>query len=82
MGYLLIKMKVVESILWKSKPPFNRKHSKHKLKIKKKIGGLGHHYRVGGSCSYNDCMIIAFYFNIDISIIYDIWRCIYGNNII
>jgi hypothetical protein len=36
----------------KSKTPFKKRHSNHKQEVKKKIGGLGHHYGSGGPCNY------------------------------
>ena len=36
----------------KSKTPFKIRHSNHKQEIKKKIGGLGHHYGGSGGCGY------------------------------
>ena len=38
----------------KSKTPFKIRHSNHKQEIRKKIGGLGHHYGGGGGCGYDN----------------------------
>ena len=45
------------SICWKSKTKFKLRHSNHKQEVKKKIGGLGHHYGDGGPCSYEHMSI-------------------------
>ena len=41
----------------KSKTPFKKRHSNHKQEIRKKIGGLGHHYGMEGGCTYNDFQV-------------------------
>ena len=41
----------------KSKTPFKIRHSNHKQEIKKRVGGLGHHYGGSGPCSYQDISI-------------------------
>ena len=43
----------------KSKTPFKRRHSNHKVEIRKQVGGLGHHYGGGGGggCTYADITI-------------------------
>ena len=41
----------------KSKTPFKRRHSNHKVEIKKAYGGLGHHYGGSGNCTYEDLSI-------------------------
>ena len=41
----------------KSKTPFKRRHSNHKCEIKRRYGGLGHHYGGSGPCSYEDLSI-------------------------
>ena len=41
----------------KSKTPFKKRHSNHKQEIRKKIGGLGHHYGSDGGCTYNDFQV-------------------------
>ena len=41
----------------KSKTPFKIRHSNHKQEIKKKVGGLGHHYGEGGGCEYKHLSI-------------------------
>ena len=41
----------------KSKTKFKLRHSNHKQEIKKKIGGLGHHYGDGGACNYTHLSI-------------------------
>ena len=38
----------------KSTTPFKKRHSNHKQEIKKKYGGLGHHYGGDGGCSYQN----------------------------
>ena len=42
----------------KSKTPFKLRHSNHKQEVKKKIGGLGHHYGGSGGCGYENMSII------------------------
>ena len=37
--------------------PFKRRHSNHKVEIKKAYGGLGHHYGGSGACTYEDLSI-------------------------
>ena len=37
----------------KSQTPFKKRHSNHKQEIRKKIGGLGHHYG-GNGCGYEN----------------------------
>ena len=41
----------------KSKTKFKTRHSNHKQEVKKKIGGLGHHYGEGSPCNYNHMSI-------------------------
>ena len=38
----------------KSTTPFKKRHSNHKQEIKKKYGGLGHHYGGAGGCGYEN----------------------------
>ena len=42
----------------KSKTPFKIRHSNHKQEIKKKVGGLGHHYGGSGGCGYGNISIM------------------------
>ena len=37
----------------KSQTPFKKRHSNHKQEIRKKVGGLGHHYG-GNGCGYEN----------------------------
>ena len=41
----------------KSQTPFKTRHSNHKQEVKKKTGGLGHHYG-GQGCGYKNLRII------------------------
>ena len=41
----------------KSQTPFKRRHSNHKQEVKKKIGGLGHHYGGERGCGYESISI-------------------------
>ena len=41
----------------KSKTVFKIRHSNHKQEIKKRVGGLGHHYGGSGHCTYQDLSI-------------------------
>ena len=41
----------------KSQTRFKTRHSNHKQEVKKKIGGLGHHYG-GQGCGYENLRII------------------------
>ena len=50
--YLCTCMKCGGQYVGKSKTPFKIRHSNHKQEIKKKIGGLGHHYGGSGGCGY------------------------------
>ena len=45
------------AICGESKTPFKLKHSNHKQEVKKKIGGLGHHYGGSGGCGYENISI-------------------------
>ena len=38
----------------KSTQPFKRRHSGHKSEIKRKYGGLGHHYGGPDGCGYEN----------------------------
>ena len=43
----------------KSKTKFKLRHSNHKQEIKKKTGGLGHHYNeTSGGCGYENFSVI------------------------
>ena len=41
----------------KSQTSFKRRHSNHKQEVKKKVGGLGHHYGGRGGCGYQKCSV-------------------------
>ena len=41
----------------KSKTKFKLRHSNHKQEIKRKTGGLGHHYEDSGACNYDHVSI-------------------------
>ena len=51
--YLVTCQKCKGQYVGKSKTPFKRRHSNHKVEIQKQVGGLGHHFG-GGDCSYQD----------------------------
>ena len=40
----------------KSTTPFKKRHSNHKQEIKRKYGGLGHHYG-GNGCGYENLSV-------------------------
>ena len=41
----------------KSQTVFKKRHSNHKQEVKRKIGGLGHHYGGDGGCGYQNISI-------------------------
>ena len=51
--YLATCKKCRGQYVGKSEPPFKRRHSNHKQEIKRKYGGLGHHYG-GTGCGYEN----------------------------
>ena len=55
--YLATCTKCQGQYVGKSKTKFKLRHSNHKQEVKKKIGGLGHHYGDGGPCSYEHMSI-------------------------
>ena len=55
--YLVTCRRCQGQYVGKSKTEFRRRHSNHKQEIKKKVGGLGHHYGSGGPCSYEHVQI-------------------------
>ena len=54
--YLATCKKCKGQYVGKSQTPFKMRHSNHKQEIKKKTGGLGHHYG-GGGCGYQNISI-------------------------
>ena len=56
--YLCSCQKCGGQYVGKSKTPFKLRHSNHKQEVKKKIGGLGHHYGGSGGCGYENMSII------------------------
>ena len=54
--YLATCKKCGGQYVGKSTTPFKLRHSNHKQEIKKKIGGLGHHYG-GQGCGYQSISI-------------------------
>ena len=55
--YLVTCKKCKGQYVGKSKTKFKIRHSNHKQEVKKKIGGLGHHYGNGGPCSYQHLQV-------------------------
>ena len=57
--YLVTCKKCKGQYVGKSKTPFKQRHSNHKVEIRKRVGGLGHHYGGGGGgdCTYEDISI-------------------------
>ena len=55
--YLVTCTRCKGQYVGKSKTIFKLRHSNHKQEIKKKTGGLGHHYGGGGACNYNHVSI-------------------------
>ena len=55
--YLVTCRKCQGQYVGKSKTDFRRRHSNHKQEIKKKVGGLGHHYGPDSPCSYEHLQI-------------------------
>ena len=55
--YLVTCKRCQGQYVGKSKTKFKLRHSNHKQEIKKKIGGLGHHYGDGGACNYTHLSI-------------------------
>ena len=43
---LMLMQKMWGQYVGKGETPFKLRHSNHKQEIKKKIGGLGHHYGI------------------------------------
>ena len=57
MSFFSEHVRIVGASMWgKSTTPFKLRHSNHKQEIKKKIGGLGHHYG-GQGCGYQHVSI-------------------------
>ena len=54
--YLATCQKCMGQYVGKSKTPFKIRHSNHKQEVKRKIGGLGHHYG-GSGCGYENLRI-------------------------
>ena len=52
--YLATCKKCGGQYVGKSTTPFKKRHSNHKQEIKRKYGGLGHHYGGVGGCGYNN----------------------------
>ena len=52
--YLATCKKCKGQYVGKSTTPFKKRHSNHKQEIKKKYGGLGHHYGGEGGCGYEN----------------------------
>ena len=42
----------------KAQTSFKKRHSNHKQEVKKRVGGLGHHYGDGDGCGYNNISMI------------------------
>ena len=55
--YLVTCKKCQGQYVGKSKTKFKIRHSNHKQEIKKKVGGLGHHYGPGCQCTYEHVQI-------------------------
>ena len=55
--YLVTCKRCQGQYVGKSKTKLKTRHSNHKQEIKKKVGGLGHHYEDGGPCSYKHFQI-------------------------
>ena len=56
--YLATCKKCGGQYVGKSKTKFKTRHSNHKQEIKKKYGGLGHHYGGAEGCGYENLSII------------------------
>ena len=54
--YLATCQKCMGQYVGKSKTPFKIRHSNHKQEVKRKIGGLGHHYG-GSGCGYENLRV-------------------------
>ena len=50
--YLVTCKRCRGQYIGKSQTIFKKRHSNHKQEIKRKVGGLGHHYGSGGPCDY------------------------------
>ena len=55
--YLVTCRRCQGQYVGKAKTSFKKRHSNHKQEVKKKIGGLGHHYGSGGPCTYEHMQI-------------------------
>ena len=54
--YLVTCKKCRGQYVGKSTTPFKKRHSNHKQEIKRKYGGLGHHYG-GNGCGYENVSV-------------------------
>ena len=52
--YLATCKKCRGQYVGKSTTPFKKRHSNHKQEIKRRYGGLGHHYGGEGGCGYEN----------------------------
>ena len=55
--YLVTCKKCRGQYVGKSTTPFKRRHSNHKQEIRKKYGGLGHHYGDVDGCGYENISV-------------------------
>ena len=55
--YLVTCKKCRGQYVGKSQTPFKRRHSNHKQEIKRKYGGLGHHYGDVDGCGYENISV-------------------------